>query len=143
MRIAHVLARGPLPCPTFALEDPCKAVPERGPLPAYLARGETLIGPVLYVGDGDSLCVDAGAGQDRRVEIRPRDFDAPELHAPGGPQAKTAVSRIAMGKRAVCRLDHRSHDRVVARCEIGGRSLGDLMGSAEAAEGGSGRQGPC
>ena len=37
-------------------------------------------------------------------------------------------SRLALGKRATRRADHRSYDRVVARCEIGGRSVGDLLG---------------
>ena len=45
-----------------------------------------------------------------------------------------------MGRRAVCRADHLSYDRVVARCEIGGRSVGDLMRAAGVAEGGNGRR---
>lgn len=123
-----------------ARADPCKAIPDRGPMPTYLARGSTFSGPVVYVGDGDSLCVAVGQGPQNWVEVRLEDFYAPELHAPEGPAAKRTLARIAMGRRAVCRADHQSYDRVVARCEIGGRSLGDLMRAAGVAEGGNGRR---
>lgn len=49
--------------PVTALADPCKAIPEKGPLPSYLARGSTFTGTVTYVGDGDSLCVAVGRGR--------------------------------------------------------------------------------
>ena len=85
------------------------------------------------------MCIAVGDGPARWVEVRLLDFYAPELHDPAGPAAKAALSHLAMGKRAVCRADHQSYDRMVARCEIGGRSLGDLMRSAGVAEGGRGR----
>jgi endonuclease YncB( thermonuclease family) len=105
-----------------AAADPCKAIPDRGPAPAYLSPGSTFAGPVVYVGDGDSLCVAVGDGPQAWVEVRLADFYAPELHEPAGPAAKAALTRLAMGKRATCRADHQSYDRMVARCEIGGRS---------------------
>lgn len=108
-------------------------------MPSYLARGSTFSGPVVYVGDGDSLCVAVGQGPQNWVEVRLEDFYAPELHDPEGPAAKRTLVRIAMGRRAVCRADHQSYDRVVARCEMGGRSVGDLMRAAGVAEGGNGR----
>lgn len=108
-------------------------------MPPYLSPGSTFSGPVVYVGDGDSLCVAVGQGPQNWVEVRLEDFYAPELHDPAGPAAKRTLKRIAMGKRAVCRADHQSYDRVVARCEIGGRSVGDLMRAAGVAEGGRGR----
>ena len=123
--------------PALALADPCKAIPDGGPLPAFLARGAIFSGPVAYVGDGDSLCVAVGAGQLAWVEVRLEDFYAPELQAPGGRDAKAVLERLAMGRRARCRADHRSYDRVVARCEVGGKSLGDLM---RAARRGGGRE---
>lgn len=123
--------------PSFA--DPCKAIPDKGPAPAYLRSGATFSGPIAYVGDGDSLCVAIGAGPANWVEVRLEDFYAPELHDPEGPAAKAALTRIAMGRRAVCRANHQSYDRMVARCEVGGRSIGDLMRATGIAEGGNGR----
>lgn len=126
-------------CATSAAADPCKAIPDRGPMPAYLARGSAFSGPVVYVGDGDSFCVAVGEGQQAWVEVRMEDFYAPELRSPSGPAAKAALLRLAMGKLVSCRAGHRSYDRIVARCELSGRSLGDLMKSAGVAEGGRGR----
>jgi micrococcal nuclease len=119
-----------------AAADPCKAIPDHGPAPTYLSPGSTFTGPVVYVGDGDSLCVAVGQGPESWVEVRLEDFYAPELHEPAGAAAKATLSRLAMGKRAVCRADHQSYDRMVARCEIGGRSVGDLMRAAGVQEGG-------
>lgn len=122
-----------------ALADPCKAIPDRGPMPGYLSPGSTFSGPVAYVGDGDSMCVAVAQGAQNWVEVRVADFYAPELHAPGGAQAKATLERITRRKRVVCKTQHRSHDRLVAVCRIGGRSVGDLMRSAGVAEGGNGR----
>lgn len=119
-----------------AAADPCKAIPDGGPAPAYLSPGSTFTGPVVYVGDGDSLCVAVGEGPQNWVEVRLEDFYAPELHEPSGPAAKAALVAITMRKRAMCQADHQSYDRVVARCEIGGRSVGDLMRAAGVSEGG-------
>lgn len=124
---------------TPALADPCKAIPDRGPMPEYLKRGATFSGPISYVGDGDSLCVAVGRGPENWVEVRVADFYAPELNAPGGRQAKATLERLAKGKHAVCTAQHRSHDRVVAVCRIGGVSVGDLMRGAGVSEGGNGR----
>jgi endonuclease YncB( thermonuclease family) len=124
-----------------ALADPCKAIPDKGPMPPLLASGRTFSGPVVYVGDGDSLCVATGPrrGADW-VEIRVADFYAPELNAPGGRKAKSTLERIAMGRTATCRAQKRSYDRVVARCTIGGRSIADHMSAAGVHEGGNGSQ---
>jgi micrococcal nuclease len=121
-----------------ALADPCKAIPDRGPMPAYLTPGRAFSGPVVYIGDGDSLCVAVGPTQGDWVEVRLADFYAPELAAPGGRQAKAALERIAMGRRVECVAQHRSYDRVVSRCTLGGVSLGDRMRAAGASEGGNG-----
>jgi endonuclease YncB( thermonuclease family) len=122
---------------TPAHADPCKAIPDKGPMPAYLHRGAAFAGPVVYVGDGDSLCVGLGPAREQWVEVRIADFYAPELHEPAGPAAQAALERVAMGKRATCQAQHRSHDRVVAVCRIGGRSVGDLMRAAGVEEGGN------
>lgn len=122
-----------------AMADPCEAIPDRGPMPAYLRPGATFTGPVVYVGDGDSLCVGVGQRPTGWVEVRIADFYAPELHAPGGEAAKATLVRIAMGKLAVCVAEHRTHDRIAAVCRIGYRSVGDLMRAAGVREGGRGR----
>jgi micrococcal nuclease len=115
-----------------ALADPCEA-----PLPR---NGATFSGVVRYVGDGDGLCVGPSAKAERWIEIRLGDFYAPELHEPGGVEAKRRLERIAMGRRLVCRAGRRSYDRVVATCTLGGRPLGFLLRHAGGAEGGRGRQ---
>lgn len=125
--------------PAVAAADPCKAIPDQGSMPTYLAPGKAFSGPVVYVGDGDSLCVGLGPQPDHWVEVRLADFYAPELSEPGGPKAKAVLERLAMGRRANCRAEHRSYDRVVARCAIAGRPLGELMREAGVVEGGNGR----
>lgn len=125
--------------PEVASADPCRAIPDKGPMPAYLAKGRTFSGQVAYVGDGDSLCVAQGPKPSAWVEVRLADFYAPELHAPGGREAKRALEQIARGRHAVCKAQKRSYDRVVAKCEIGGVSIGELMRAQGVAEGGEGR----
>ncbi len=122
-----------------ASADPCRAIPDKGPMPAYVARGMTFKGPVVYVGDGDSLCVAVGSrpqSPDNWVEVRLADFYAPELSKPGGREAKAALERLVMGRRTTCFAQHRSHDRVVAVCRINGRSVAAQMRSYGVAEGG-------
>lgn len=124
-----------------ALADPCRAIPQKGPMPASLARGERFSGPVVHVGDGDSLCVAVGPrrGADW-VEVRLADFYAPELHESGGRAARDALARITSGRRVDCVSRGRTWDRVAAVCRLGGRSLGDHMRAAGVAEGGRGRR---
>ena len=139
MRIAIGLALlAAMTMTTTAKADPCKAIPDRGAMPSYLHRATHFSGPVVYVGDGDSLCVAVGQGPENWVEIRLEDFYAPELHSPAGPDAKAALERVAMGRNAECTANHRSYDRVVATCRIGGRSIGDLLRVAGSTEGGNG-----
>lgn len=108
-----------------AKADPCEA--------ALPKPGSTFGGEVTYVGDGDSFCVGAENGG---IEVRLGDFNAPELRQAGGTEAKRALIQLAMGKWADCVADHPSYDRIVARCVIDGRSIGDLMRQAGIAEGG-------
>ncbi len=124
---------------TLALADPCNAIPDRGPMPAYLTPGKAFSGPVVYIGDGDSLCVAVGPMRGDWVEVRLADFYAPELSAPGGREAKVALERIAKGRRVDCVAQHRSYDRVVAVCTIQGVSLERPMRAAGIRQGGNGR----
>lgn len=118
-----------------ASADPCEA-----PLPPY---GSAFSGPVVYVGDGDSLCVAPVPGREGDpgtwVEVRVADFYAPELHEPGGEQAKRALERLSMGRRASCIAGKRSYDRVVAHCRVAHRDVGEAMRRAGIPEGGNGR----
>jgi hypothetical protein len=68
--------------------------------------------------------------------VRLADFYAPELHEAGGEQAKSTLSRLANGRQATCIAEHQSHDRIVATCNIGGQSVGDMMRRAGVMEGG-------
>ncbi|HEY8572727.1 nuclease [Phenylobacterium sp.] len=117
--------------PGVALADPCEA-----PLPR---PGTAFIGQVRYVGDGDSLCVGTSSDPRTWVEVRLADFYAPELQAPGGAEAKRALQGVASGQMLQCRAGDRSYDRVVARCTLGGASVGDLMRRTGVREGGRGR----
>jgi endonuclease YncB( thermonuclease family) len=118
--------------------DPCKAIPDHGRAPAWLAPGATFRGRVTYVGDGDSLCVAVGLHAWQWVEVRLEDFYAPELHAPGGEAAKRALSRLTFGRELVCRAGRQSYDRIIATCTREGRPVGDLLRDAGVLEGGRG-----
>jgi hypothetical protein len=120
-----------------ARADPCTAIPDVGPVPPYLQPGSHFSGPVVLVLDGDSLCVAVGPGAANWVEVRLEDFYAPEMSADGD-DAKAALQRVAMGKEVVCTAGPQSYDRVVSSCQIGDRSLGDLMRAAGVSQGGRG-----
>ena len=122
-------------CASQAHADPCTA-----PVTGYRA------GTVLYVGDGDSLCIGNSPDPKTWIEIRLADFYAPELHSPDGPAAKRKLVELAKGKAAVCTVQRSDHgprtytyDRLIAQCRIDGTSLGDLMRRAGVHEGGRGR----
>lgn len=123
-------------CAAPAQADPCEA-----PVPSQ--AGAQFSGLVRYVGDGDGLCVGRTSDPNEWIEVRLADFDAPELHAPGGSAAKAALESLALRREITCTAERgrsgrvRSFDRVIARCWIGGTSLGDLLRQAGVAEGGN------
>lgn len=127
-------------CASAAAADPCKAIPDRGPTPPELAPGRRFAGPVVYVGDGDSLCVALGRTPDRWVEVRLADVYAPELHEAQGPAAKALLARIVMGRRLDCVAGRRTYDRVAATCRLESRRLSDHLRAAGAPVGGRGRR---
>jgi hypothetical protein len=136
LKTTPVLALALAAIASAAYADPCKAIPDHGAAPSYLHAGATFSGQVIYIGDGDSLCVAVGPGPMQWVEVRVADFYAPELHEHDGEQAKATLSRLAYGRQATCVADHQSHDRIVATCKIGGQSVGDMMRAASVQEGG-------
>ncbi|WBO20920.1 thermonuclease family protein [Sphingomonas abietis] len=118
-----------------ALADPCTS-----PLPS--SAGQRFSGSVRYVGDGDSMCIGTSDDPQTWIEVRLADFDAPELHAPSGMEAKAALTTIALGHPASCTSMRgrsgrvRVYDRVIAVCTIRGRSIGTLLRQAGVPEGG-------
>lgn len=110
-----------------SLADPCKAIPDKGPMPDYLARGRKFSGAVAYVGDGDSLCVALGPGPMQWVEVRLADFYGPELSAPRASASASSV-RWSSLKRHTQRRRSRPIQAsakspitvVVHHCEAGG-----------------------
>ncbi|WP_206759045.1 thermonuclease family protein, partial [Salmonella enterica] len=86
--------------------------------------GAQFSGIVRYVGDGDGLCVGRTADPNEWIEVRLADFDAPELHRPGGDAARAALERIALHREISCTAERGrsgrvvSFDRVIARCKI-------------------------
>ena len=121
--------------------SPARADPCEGRLPSR--PGQQFSGLVRYVGDGDGLCVGNSADPNTWIEVRLADFNAPELHAPEGRQAKRLLELVALGRNAQCEaLRGRSgrvisHDRVIAVCRVDGRSIGDLLREHHAPEGGN------
>lgn len=119
-----------------AYADPCKAA-----LPSQ--AGARFSGTVQYVGDGDGLCLGRTADPNEWIEIRLADFDAPEIHQPGGMEAKAALERVALHREITCTAERGrigrvvSFDRVIARCRIGPNSIGDLLRQAGAVRGGN------
>lgn len=130
MRIIIAATAFGLSCTTALADwnnDACRA-----PLPPPTA---TFSGVVTWIGDGDMLCI--GPDRDRRIEVRVSDFNAPELDQPGGYAARDQLRRIALNKSVECVGTHHNGDRIVARCTLNGRSVGDLMREAGVPEGGN------
>jgi micrococcal nuclease len=100
--LAGAIAAGALAFPLIGAADPCEAIPQKGPMPPYLHNGASFSGPVVYVGDGDGVCIALGPEATDWVEVRLADFHAPELQEPGGEAAKAALSRIALGRVVSC-----------------------------------------
>lgn len=78
---------------------------------------------MVAVADGDTLTLRLPDGQ--RVPVRLRDIDAPEICQPWGPEAKAALSELALNKLAI--LTHSGRDgfgRVVGRITVEELDLG-------------------
>lgn len=125
----------------IAHADPCRAIPDHGPAPAFLQPGNSFSGPVVRVLDGDSMCIALGSSPSQWVEVRLVDFYAAELGSSGGPVAKAALESVALGKVADCRAGPQSYDRVVSACRIGGKAVGDLLRAKGVPQGGRGFEG--
>lgn len=130
-----------------ALADPCRAIPDKGPAPAWAKAGYVVTGKARYIVDGDGLCVGPTSDPSSWVEIRLADLYAPELREAGGAQARAALTRLTEGRTLTCtavRGDHGrvvSYDRLIATCRIGGRGLAELMRGEGVRDGGRGFSG--
>lgn len=115
-----------LATPELVLADPCRA-----PLPKR--AGAVFSGPVRYVGDGDGLCIGPTSDPTTWIEIRLADFDAPELDAPGGRDAKARLKALVRGRTLHCTTQRGRqgkvivYERVIAACTLEGRPLGRLI----------------
>lgn len=134
------MTRAALPFATLAialLAGPALADPCAGALPK---RGTVFIGTIIYVIDGDSVCLAPPGGERDAgswIEIRVEDFSAPETNEPGGADATRIARRILLNQQASCVAGRRSYDRVVATCTLrSGRTIGDVLRRAGAPEGG-------
>jgi micrococcal nuclease len=137
--LAPILLAAGMCLATPALADPCTRIPDRGAAPAEAHRGAVFAGPVVYVGDGDSLCVETVGGIGGRgwVEVRLADFNAPEISESGGRAARATLSRLVMGRRLTCVGENRTWDRIAARCTLNGQPVRDLLRRAGVREGGN------
>lgn len=131
-----VFAVAMIALPAVARADPCE-----GELPSR--AGQVFTGTVRYVGDGDSLCVGRTTDPNEWIEVRLADFDAPELREPNGQRSRELLSRLVRGREVSCTATLGrsgrviSHDRVIATCRMGRRSLGELLRASGAPEGGN------
>ncbi len=122
--------------PAVAHADPCE-----GELPSR--SGQVFSGTVRYVGDGDSICVGKTTDPNEWIEVRLADFDAPELREPDGRRSREVLLELAHDREVSCMATRGrsgrvvSHDRVIATCQLGGQTLGDLLRERGAPEGGN------
>lgn len=143
MRLAVAIIALALAVTTPARADPCKAIPDNGPTPAWIKPGARFSGSVRHIIDGDGFCVGNTADPGTWVEVRLADFDAPELRTKEGRAAKAALSRIAHGRSVQCVVTPGrngravSYDRAIATCSLGGRSLRQHLQAAGLSEGGN------
>lgn len=88
-----------------------------------LAAENRIVGIVTHVVDGDTL--DIGT-----VRVRLHGIDAPEHDQAGGTEAATVLGALVMGRELLCEPRGTSRKRVVARCMVEGRDVGESMARA-------------
>lgn len=106
--------------------------PAREPLPLVRdcsdanvvpARGTTIVSAATAVIDGDSFCLG-------EIEIRLRDFNAPEWDEPGGAEARARLADLlGSAGQVTCEIKARSYDRALGVCRLAdGAPLRDRLG---------------
>jgi micrococcal nuclease len=80
-----------------------------------------LRGTVSHVRDGDTIEVE-------NIPIRLNGVSAPELNKPLGPQSKSFMVDLVLGKSIRCELNEdRTHDRWVGICYLEGKEIGEAV----------------
>jgi hypothetical protein len=126
-----------------AAADPCNAIPDKGPAPAWIKSGARFSGVVRYVVDGDGFCVGGTVDPATWIEVRLADFSAPELTSPEGKGAKAVLAGLVFQRPVECivRAGRNgrtiSYDRVIAVCSASGRGLAAQLRAAGVQEGGN------
>lgn len=87
-----------------------------------LVGEEVFKATVLSVEDGDSLVVKSTMD---RATLHLQGIDAPELTQPGGPESKSALSELTLGKTVTVRL--KSAAEHVARIELDGSDISEVL----------------
>ena len=83
-----------------------------------LAEPTILTGAITKVRDGDTIEVG-------KIPIRLNGVSAPEMNEPLGPQSKTFMTDLVMGKPVRCELDgSKTHDRFVGICYLDEQDIG-------------------
>ena len=86
-----------------------------------LADPTILTGDVTEVRDGDTIEVG-------KIPIRLNGVSAPEMNEPLGPQSKSFMADLVMGKRVRCKLDGtKTCDRWVGICYREGQDIGAVL----------------
>ncbi len=96
-------------------------------LAASASAGETLVGQVTHVTDGDTLWVQPEAGGEAR-RLRMLGVDAPEICQADGLLARDLLARLALQRRVTARVSHYdSYGRGLATVSAEGQDLGAHM----------------
>ncbi len=85
------------------------------------ADGQMLSGPVLQVIDGRTLCIAKGPTPDQWIKVRLADvYDR---------EARSALMAATFAKDVDCRVEGADAQGVVARCNVAGAPLAQVVGS--------------
>jgi endonuclease YncB( thermonuclease family) len=126
---------------TAIIAAPASADPCEGELPTKL--GTNFSGLVKYVVDGDGICLGTSDDPIAWIEVRFSDFDAPEIGADAGREAKRMVQDKLFEKELSCTTSKgrngktRSYDRVLASCRMGAMSVAEILDEAGVPTGGN------
>lgn len=94
------------------------AAPRRPPPPGAPAPGETFVGRVSVVSDGDTVHIRTASGE---FKVRFAEIDAPEHDQPFGPEAKANLERLIMGREVTARvMAADQYGRLVCRVALDG-----------------------
>ena len=90
-------------------------------VPFQFTHAGEITGTVTHVRDGDTIVVG-------KQPIRLNGVSAPERNEAGGREATAFMKRLVLGKKLTC-VDNgeRTYDRLVARCYLNGKDIGETI----------------